>query len=78
MKIHVTQEDIDAGKRYNSEYCPVALALKRKLPRYKWTVGHRFLHYKRQIKTPKSVSRKIAQFDGGYPVEPFAFSFTLK
>lgn len=73
MKIHVTQEDIQQGKRRSCYFCPVAISLRRHKKRREWYVGWNYLDPDNRIKTPKSVQTFITTFDQGIPVKPFAF-----
>lgn len=77
MKIHVTEDDIRNGTRCNKLGCPVAKALKKAFPQFKWNVDEKFLHRRKKIKTPKSVAKFIACFDEAKEVEPFSFILKL-
>jgi hypothetical protein len=77
MIIHVTQEDIQNGKRRSVYACPVARAVRRTPGcEYGWagtrrigtTGGPRGTH-----DTPENVRTFMGLFDAQYPVEPFSF-----
>ena len=81
MKIVVTQAHIDAGKRKNIKYCPVALA---------WleivgggSVGRstimRFTRHgpKQNYVLPTIAQTFISDFDKGKPVVPFEFDLEV-
>jgi len=74
MKIHVTQEDIDNGKRGDAYGCPIALALHRSFKR-KWSVGLTCAKNTngKVIEIPRSAQRFIRTFDNRKPAKPFNF-----
>ncbi|ANA87336.1 hypothetical protein PBI_KAMPE_104 [Gordonia phage Kampe] len=79
MKVTVTQEHIDKGKRWEICNCPIALALKEKgfnnveVSTFEISASkHNDLminHYR----VPSVAKRFIKSFDDGHPVEPFTF-----
>lgn len=79
-KIHVTQEDIDAGKACLGSVCPISMAIKRQRPTatrietdmqlIRWSVGRR--RYYRL--TPRTAQQFIVDFDAGVKVKPFSFN----
>ena len=75
-KIEITQEDIDRGMRGRSDFCPVALALRRKWPEaemgcFACDLGNRL------VLVPELVSKFVEDFDSGKPVKPFTFEIEL-
>jgi hypothetical protein len=75
--IQVSEVDIANGKRFNSELCPIALALSRHFSRSvivrdEWWrfIGSRF-ELLRPL--PPEVALFIYNFDTGLPVEPIEF-----
>lgn len=83
MKIKVRQEDIDLGCRshdVNIYFCPIALAVKRKMNIERGiavhqddisiiTIGNQFSYYK----LPKKAKEFIKRFDEGKKVKPLSF-----
>lgn len=80
IEINVTQEDIDAGVKCDSDKCAVALALHRAFPDAKCVgVCHGYavvdgpgVMY-RAFDLPEKVGEFIFAFDGDRHVEPFSF-----
>lgn len=82
--VHVTQDDIDKGRAYDSRYCPVARALERTC-KDSYSVGTivaRKVGSKEEVLLPKYVTRFIRAFDndkgfgaGRASVKPFWFLF---
>lgn len=77
FRVHVTQQDIDNGRRKDEARCPVGLALRRE-------TGERFfvgmntaqgMGYESCL--PLSVQKFNESFDSGRAVKPFAFRFVL-
>lgn len=86
MKIVVTQDDIDKGRKYNPIACPVALALRRTFPdkdirsAYTVAVEHIQLNHFNTVKSypyPKGVSLSIQDFDRGLEIAPFEFELEI-
>lgn len=86
MRIEVTQERIDRGKRQHACVCPVALALIPHMPKgttfYVREYGlevceHVFDANKWQVNFPREVVEFITAFDRGDPVSPFAFELPI-
>ena len=82
MKIQVTQEDIDSGRRLQCNHCPVAKALQRALKNRRiYTDGnfvweerdHSFLTDKVVASLPQDVKFKIVDFDRDRKMQPFEF-----
>ena len=79
MKIEVTQEHINKGKRKGWYACPVALAIESAIPGSRVSVGRLTITiYKGQQRatrrTPKAVADFIHQFDWYLKAEPFKFA----
>lgn len=78
FKIEVTQEDIENGVPCKSLYCPIALAVSRKLgiPVYIgiYTVC---AEHNDLAKLPYKATKWITQFDIGRKVEPFSFDLDV-
>jgi len=78
MKISVTQEDIDNGKRKECDSCPVALAIMRHFKaKSVWVDVHGIYYYHNDVndcgKEPmtKEILEFIIDFDAGRNVKPF-------
>ena len=77
VRVEVTQEDIEKGKRKAGWACPIARAIKRRVPQSRrrdvfvehalWEVGY----HVRPL--PRTAQRFVKRFDAGEPVKPFAF-----
>jgi len=83
MTIKVTQGHINRGARFNSESCPIALALMdngihgfRVAPTYARR-GYPFVELNEDeiISLPEKATDFIRSFDGHKAVEPFEFDF---
>lgn len=79
MKIIVSAEDIKVGKAKSSQYCPLALVIRRALPDagiirvfsdYLYISGTR-------VSLPRKARNFIILFDSGQNVEPFDFELEL-
>ena len=68
IKVEVTQEDIEKGKKRDSSCCPVALACKR-VVNLTWSEVFQRVGYNYD----RIISRWIGKFDRGEKVEPFSF-----
>lgn len=82
MKIIVTQDDIDNGRKGLSFCCPVALALNRhyeisSVSKNGIACGDKN-HGAVQIPTPPSVIEFIMNFDADRPVKPFEFDLEME
>lgn len=76
--VEVTKADIQEGARWESWYCPVALALRRTFETRAVSASLAFLRiWDRLVDTPERVSCFIRDFDGSKPVEPFQFTLEL-
>ena len=82
MRITVTIEDIEAGRRYDPVRCPVARALRRTGMAY-FTVMESAVrlrdedHYGGLLVLPGLVQDWIRGFDRGEPVQPIDFELEL-
>jgi hypothetical protein len=78
MKIMVTREDIEGGRRYDPVRCPVARALRRAGMVF-FTVMESAVRLRDEdehgglLVLPGSVQNWIRDFDRGEPVEPMHF-----
>ena len=80
MRIHVTWEDIRAGKAMRTSECMVALALKRELGAEYTSVGLGDVRFKLDgryvtLRLPKNVGQKIRFWELFHFVFPFSFEF---
>lgn len=76
MKITVTQADIEEGRPYNCNLCPVALAVSRafRVPQHAVSVDGLFITVNDQNYDPPAlVDEFIQAFDDGKKVIPFSF-----
>lgn len=85
MKIFVKQQYIDAGMKFNSYSCPIALAVKAKLG-FRPTsngvfVGRNYIDVRRGLhkgkRTVLKINEFIWKFDHGIVVKPFEFTLHL-
>ena len=82
MRIHVTQDDIASGCRFDPQLCPIALALSRAGLYHFGVFGAAFLLEANDrdptlFRLPKWLSDWIASFDAGRPVQPVKFDIDL-
>jgi hypothetical protein len=77
MKIHVTQEDIEQGKRFECDHCPVALAIKRTTGMSVSVHSDKISLASGQFTTPVEVVAFIDMFDGRLAVQPFEFEISF-
>lgn len=79
MKIRVTREDIERGKRTDSCRCPVARAVRRATRKKFVAVGVEDIDVGSQVTvpTPSIVATFIRAFDARRPVQPFAFDLEV-
>lgn len=77
MKITVTREDIDAGRKRDPYDCAVAKALRRAGVAHYGVAGTLVLvkdrDQRRSVVLPAAVQEWIVDFDWGVPVQPFEF-----
>ena len=84
MRVDVTQEDIDKGRPCSEEFCPVALAIKRKRGVHEVRVsGVRTTVAKNRYdfamyELPASAWEWIEAFDDGGQVNKGPFSFRMR
>lgn len=71
MKIIVTQEHIDAGKR-DVTHCPIALAVRELFPRTKVSVHGDWVDIRPgpQFTLSDAANDFVSKFDNGFPVAP--------
>ena len=73
MRIEVTQEHIDKGRRHCLRLCPIALALREATGRV-WSVSFDCLRPHRGRFYSANLTRSfMLRFDAGKPCEPFSF-----
>lgn len=83
MKIDVTHEHINAGKRKCLTKCPVALAIKEQLGVRGVKVGDRIINigppHRISVRTPDVVENFISAFDDNWShgVQPFYFNLPI-
>jgi hypothetical protein len=79
LEITVTWEDINRGTPAHTEWCPVALALRREFPAARVAVGTTFARIttrfrKRSYRFSPEGRDFISTFDAGCPVTPVTFT----
>ena len=78
VKVNVTQNHIQRGRRSNSNYCPIALALKETLGLKTVSVSDGVLFgggYERlRVQLPLHARKFIRAFDDKKAVKPFSFT----
>jgi len=85
--VDVTQDDIDNGVPEDEHHCPIAMAVRRKVPTTECVtvdVGqlllvlqeHREQHFEADL--PISAMKFVKNFDDGSSVHPFKFAVTMK
>lgn len=83
IKVKVTEDCIDNGRRNDCELCPVALALVNSTcvePAVGSTDADFTFNGTRYVarKLPKKVQQFIREFDSYYTVEPFEFTLVVR
>lgn len=76
IRIDVTQDDINRGKREHCLFCPVALAMERAVGEVVFVHKSEYvIVYNQPLPMPAEASEWILQFDigGAEFVEPFSF-----
>lgn len=78
MKITVTQEHINNGSRFNTNKCPIALAVREQFPKaHRIVVGSKDIYverwFLRHYKLPEVATVFIYNFDNIIPVQPIEF-----
>ena len=84
--IHVTEECIKNGRRYDSRYCPIALAIHNALPEEREvavgpiTARLGKLEDRPFLRTqlPNIARKFVRDFDIGSRVKPFSFRLNLR
>lgn len=82
-EIEVTQEDIDNGAPCKARFCPIALAIKRKIHFEYFAISQSTFDYgpeenRKYGETPAEVARFISLFDCVRDsVKPFSFELEL-
>jgi len=74
VEIEVLESDIATGERGNSCFCPIAIAIERKLRKAVKVNGQVIFIEDKKIPTPLSAKNFIYCFDSGEPVRPFSFT----
>lgn len=79
MRIQVTAEHINIGKRLDCFYCPVAIAIREALNNsiYIHATEHIIVIGDIKYQTPTSVFDFITYFDKGIILQPFEFELNL-
>lgn len=77
MKIKVKQKHIDAGKRWYTGNCPVALAIKEVYKTDVWVYSDSIRIADNSLEIPDAVKGFVNAFDSGKPVSPFEFELSL-
>jgi len=79
IRVQVTKDHIERGKRYSCMLCPVALALGE-VTGETWVVQPtvcRSLTGWVNCLLPVGATNRIQRFDAGEPMEPFTFRLTI-
>jgi hypothetical protein len=72
LKIVVTEEDIEAGRKFSSTLCPVGRAIHREIGHEDYQVGSKTLYIEgRSRKSSAKIRQFILDFDDGKKVKPF-------
>jgi hypothetical protein len=74
MKIHVTQEHINLGRRQNCTECPIARALSEHFGKRAMVMPSTAAVAGVAFKLPPCVGERIVGFDQGYRMVPFTFT----
>lgn len=75
MKIVVTQQDIDAGRKFCARECAIALAMKRAGFNFEKLFGTVIVIDGKDHPLPEELTVKINEFDDGN-LTPFEFEWT--
>jgi hypothetical protein len=77
MRVEVTQDDIDNGKRMDGAYCPIALALRRLTGKRcsvsAYRAGINYAFGPDHFHLPKEAQQFVLDFDDDRPVVPLSF-----
>lgn len=72
MQIHVGMKDIEKGVKGMSGFCPVALAIKRRIPgRYVHVGVYNIRIGSVRFRMSGALYRRIRQYDSGLGMRPF-------
>lgn len=88
LRVEVTSEDIQSGKRGNARHCPIALAIEGALRQLDvqdyqdWqssfaAVFDSSIEQKLAIEIPESVRGFVNRYDLTLPVKPFSFDLEV-
>ncbi len=82
MRITVTQEDIENGRRCDPDCCPIGRALSRAGVVHYGVVGEAVMVLDEQqhatdLPLPGEIREWILDFDGRRPVEPISFELPI-
>lgn len=88
IKINVTQDDIEQGKRNCGNHCAIARAVKREIeelvpydvtPEIGGLFGDFYVSHvgSFDVKLTRKAAKFIRDFDNGRPVKPFSFTLTI-
>ena len=74
IKVSVTQQDIDNGRRQDPFSCPIALSLRRAFGAEQIRIeSHRIIIGNQEYRPSKRMKTFIHKFDSGKSVEPQTF-----
>lgn len=77
MMIELTEEHINKGEVESGHYCPIALAIKERIPDERVIVGYITSTVgDKSYALDKTASQFIQNFDSGRTVNPIVFSMT--
>jgi hypothetical protein len=79
VRVEVTKNHIQRGRKGNVNYCPIALALKEQLGLRQVRVGGIHITFGPQfgglsVRLPRQAAKFITAFDEKEPVKPFSFT----
>lgn len=78
VRVSVTQQDIDIGKRVSGGACPLALALTRACGGDCWVYGFGIAEIGgQQFGMPEEATAFVLNFDCGHAVQPFEFDLEV-
>lgn len=84
MIIEVNQDDIDNGKKCNSNYCPIACAVRRAIPNSEyismsaWGLRINNKYVMLDDETDEKLANFVLHFDAGNKVEPIKFELEIE
>jgi hypothetical protein len=85
VKIKVTHSDLQRGKRYSLDRCPLGYAVQREFPGRKIRVGYKFVSVESPDDDPeqyrlfvlnKETESKILAFEEGMHIQPYEVTLT--